>query len=120
MSITLTDRDTGTLTLTTAASSADGVSYSVAGGSLSDYRSAMARHSGLDKVAGNSRHNVRLERRKINSLGAQKLLTVDITISVANDGTFSADDVDDAVTGLASYFDSEATTGNFITGVSKA
>jgi len=119
MSVTLTDRDTGTLTLTQASASAEGITYSVSGGSLSDYRSAQARHSGMENVGKNSRHNFQLKRLKINAGGVQKALQVDLTISVSNDGTFSADDIDDAVTAAASYFDSEATTGNFAIGVSK-
>lgn len=120
MSVTLTDRDTGTITLIQAASAAGEVQYSVPGGSLSDYRSAKARHSGLGAVSKNSRHNFRLERLKINANGALKTASVDITISVPNDGTFAADDVDDLVTAASSYFAAEADTGNFIIGVSRS
>lgn len=120
MAVTLTDRDSGTKSLTQTGSLAGEVTYAVAGGVLSDYQQAKARHSGMGAVAKNSRHNFRLERWKINTAGALKLMAVDATISVPNDGTFSADDVDDAVTMVASYFDSEATTGAFIIGASKA
>lgn len=120
MSVTLTDRDTNTLVLTQASSSKDGVQYSIAGGTLVDFRSAQARHSNMESLAKNGRHNVQLLRKKVNASNIQRTLQVDLTISVANDGTFSADDVDDAVTALASYFDSEATTGAFIIGVSRS
>lgn len=120
MSVTLTDRDSGTIVLTQAASAPGEVQYSVSGGTLSDYKSAKARHSGMGAVAKNSRHNLRLERSKINAAGVLKTLSVDITISVPNDGTFVADDVDDLVTAAGSYFAAESDTGNFIVGVSRA
>lgn len=121
MSVTLTDRDTATYILTLAASSADEVKYAVAGGSLSDYRSAKARHSSQGAIDKNSRHNFRFERNKINPTTQKlKLLAVDITISVPNDGTYTADDVDDMVTAAANYFATEADTGNFIIGLNRS
>lgn len=120
MSVTLTDRDTTTYVLTASVVDAQGVTYSVAGGSLADFRQALARHSGMGVGKKNSRHNFRLERTKLNSLLESKKLSVDITISVPNDGTYTQDDVDDLVTAAFSYFDSEATTGNFTVGVNKS
>lgn len=120
MSITLTNRDSGTLVLTQATADVGGVGYSIAGGTMADYLNAQARHSGLGVVGKNSRHNVRLERRKINGQGAQKLLAIDITISVPNDGTFSIGEVDNAVSALSTYFDTEGTTGDFCVGVSRS
>lgn len=120
MSVTLTDRDSGTIVLTQAASAPGEIGYSVSGGTLSDYKSAKARHSGMGATAKNSRHNFRLERSKINVAGAQKTVSVDVTISVPNDGTFGADDVDDLVTAASSYFAAESDTGNFIIGVSRS
>ena len=119
MSVTLTDRDTGTIVITQAASLPGEAQYSVSGGTLSDYRSAKARHSNMGAVSKNSRHNFRLERFKINAAGALKSVSVDITISVPNDGTFGADDVDDLVTAAGSYFATEADTGNFIVGANR-
>lgn len=120
MSVTLTDRDTTTYVLTPGSSSANETAYAVAGGSLGDYRLAKARHSNMGVVDRNSRHNFRFERLKINT-ASQKLrsLSVDITISVPNDNTFSSDDIDDVVTGAASYFASEADTGNFVIGLNR-
>lgn len=120
MSVTLTDRDTGTIVLTQAASAPGEIGYSVSGGTLADYRSAKARHSGMGATSKNSRHNFRLERSKINAAGVQKIAAVDITISVPNDGTFTADDMDDQVTAACSYFAAESDTGNFIIGVSRS
>lgn len=120
MSVTLTDRDSGTLVLTQAGSSAGAVTFAVAGGSLSDSFAAMVRHSGNGVVGKNSRHNIRLERSKINAGGVLKTMSVDITLSVPNDGTFDASAVDNLITAAASYFDSEATTANFTIGVVKA
>ncbi len=120
MSVTLTDRDTNTIVLTQAASAPGEVLYSVSGGTLSDFKSGKARHSGMGAVAKNSRHNLRLERSKINTAGVLKTLSVDVTISVPNDGTFAADDVDDLVTASVSYFATESDTGNFIIGVSRS
>jgi len=120
MSVTLTDRDSGTIVLSLAASMAGETAYAVAGGTLADYRAAKARHSGQGVVGKNSRHNFRLERNKINTAGVLKTLSVDITLSVPNDGTFSADDIDDTVTAATSFFASEAMTGNFVLGVDPA
>lgn len=120
MSVTLTDRDTGTVVLTQSSSQADGVSYAAAGGTLADYRTVLARHSGMGASAKNSRHNLRLERKKIDAYGVLKTLSVDITVSVPNSGLFAADDVDDAITGLVSYFAAESDTGNFIVGVNRS
>ncbi len=121
MSFTLTDRDTGTKTLTVGSADTKGITYSVAGGLSSDFMVAKARHEGLTgKVTSNSRHNFRLERRKVNATLQSKVMSVDITISVPNDGTFAADDVDDLVTLARDYFSSEAETLNFITGVNRS
>lgn len=120
MSVTLTNRDTATSVLTQNTATADGVTYSMAGGTLADYGLAIARHSGMGVASKNSRHNLRFERRKIDAAGVLKTLSVDITVAVPNSGVFSADDVDDALTGLFSYFSAEADTGNFIVGVNRA
>lgn len=120
MSVVLTDRDTSTYTLTQSASTAAGVTYSVAGGTLADYMSAQARHSNMESLAKNGRHNLQLLRKKINTAGVQRTLQVDLTISVANDGTFAAGDIDDAVVALGSYFNSQASTGAFVLGQSRA
>lgn len=120
MSVTLTNRDTATYVLTQNTASADGVTYSVAGGTLADYCVALARHSGLGVASKNSRHNLRFERRKIDAAGVLKTLSVDITVAVPNSGLFNADDVDDVLTGLANYFATEADTGNFLVGVNRA
>jgi protein involved in polysaccharide export with SLBB domain len=119
MSVTLTDRDTATLTLNQASAQAEGVTYAVSGGTMADYKVAMARHQSMGVVSKNSRHNLRLERRKVNTAGVLRTLAVDITISIANDGTFAADDADDLLTAASSYFAAEADTGNFILGVNR-
>lgn len=119
MSVTLTDRDSATLTLTQATASADGVGYAVSGGTMADYKVALARHQAMGVPSKNSRHNLRVERRKVNTAGVLRTLAVDITVSIANDGTFSADDADDLLTAASSYFAAESDTGNFILGVNR-
>jgi hypothetical protein len=119
MSVTLTDRDSGTIVITQASASADGISYSVAGGTMADYKLAYARHQNVGVSGKNSRHNFRIERRKVDTDNSVKTVTVDVTISVANSGLFTADDVDDLVTAAGSYFAAESDTGNFIIGVNR-
>lgn len=119
MSITLTDRDSGTVVLTQSGADSAGVTYSAAGGSITDYKSARVRHSGMEKGTGISRHNFRLEHRVVTAEGQRKLASVDITIAVPNDGTFTNDQVDDLATAAFSYLASETITAEFITGAAR-
>ncbi len=120
MSITLTNRDTATAILTAVSSSPEGPVYAVSGNTPTDNKMWMARFTNVRGTSGKSRSNLHAERRLRDANGKVWVLTVDTTISFENGSPFTVDDIDDLLTWNNSYFDSEATTGDFALGLAKS
>lgn len=120
MSVTLTGRDTYTETLNQAQLTPSGVIYAVAGGNSSEVKEHQARFTNVRQSAGMSRSNLHSERKKRDAAGKMWALKVDTTIAVENGNPFTADEIDDFLIAHQSYFDSEATTQDFVLGFAKS
>ncbi len=119
MSITLTDRDTGTQVLTLAGATPDGVRFAVAGSSGADARSHQTRFSNVGGATGRSRSNLNSERRIRDANGKVWSLRINTTIDVENGHPFTNDQIDDELTAHNSYFSSEQDTADFVQGLSR-
>jgi len=117
VSITLTDRDAGTLVLNAAQVGPSGPTYSVTGATPDDNIQFQARFTNARGATGKSRSNLHGERKVRDANGKVWTLTVDTTISRDNGSPFTIDQIDDLVSAQHSYFSSEAITGDFAMGV---
>lgn len=120
MSFNLTNRDTAVKTLTMAQLSPEGPIYAVGGNTPGDNISARARFTNVRGSAGRSRSNLNVLRQMRDASGKVWNLQVDITIAMDNGSPFTIDDCDDLVTWATSYFDAEATTGDFVLGLARS
>lgn len=120
MSFNLTNRDTAVKTLTMAQLAPEGPIYAVGGNTPSDNIAARARFTNVRGSTGRSRSNLNLLRKTRDTAGKVWNLQVDITVSVDNGSPFVIDDIDDLITWATSYFDSEATSGDFALGLAKS
>lgn len=116
MSITLTNRDAAAITLTAVKTDASGVTFAVAGATPSDNKEWQARFTNARGSSGKARSNLHGVRKLRDANGKVWTLSVDTTVAFENGSPFTIDDIDDMLTWNNSYFDSEATTGDFALG----
>lgn len=114
MSIILTDADTATHTFVPNGFIAAGLKFIDAASSAASYvRELFVRHTAATPKQAKGRRNLRLETTKVVD-GVPNMMSVDLTVQC--DANWGADEVQDAITMLPTYFTSEADVGLFLVG----
>lgn len=116
MSITLTDRDSGTEVFTASQLNSDGVTFASAASSTTSVRTVKVRHQG----AGGSKPRVNRQYllKKVDATtGRIGYVQVDHTIKVVNPEMFSADEIDDVDTKATTVIKNETALLGLLNGL---
>lgn len=119
MSLTLTNRDAATEVFNIASAQPDGIQLASSSTTSSDSRVLKERfqRTGTKKPRGNLNY-VRTKYDPDSGLTGK--LSVDVTISAENAQLFTVDEVDDAITGVTSFFASDTDAANLLNGLPRS
>lgn len=115
MSITLTNADTSTMIFVPNGFTAGGMKFIDQASSLATYVHALfVRHTEATPKSPKARRNLRLETSKVVD-GITETFSVDLTVN-ANASKWTADEIQDRLTAISSYFNDENAVALFMAG----